>query len=123
VFRRLFTIASAVSLLMCAATVVFLVRSYRGRTWDMEIAGNFMAISNDGALSVCHMVPDGVTQMDFHYWKWALLLAILPVLWLVLCLIRRRPSAGQCTLCGYDLTGNTSGVCPECGTPVMSTFV
>ena len=20
-----------------------------------------------------------------------------------------------CTTCGYDLTGNTSGVCPECG--------
>lgn len=23
-----------------------------------------------------------------------------------------------CTLCGYDLTGNVSGICPECGTPV-----
>ena len=22
-----------------------------------------------------------------------------------------------CARCGYDLTGNTSGVCPECGTP------
>ncbi|MGD8452132.1 MAG: hypothetical protein PVJ57_09970 [Phycisphaerae bacterium] len=26
--------------------------------------------------------------------------------------------AGGCTTCGYDLTGNASGVCPECGTPV-----
>jgi len=25
----------------------------------------------------------------------------------------RRP--GHCQTCGYDLTGNTSGVCPECG--------
>jgi hypothetical protein len=25
---------------------------------------------------------------------------------------------GVCHTCGYDLTGNTSGVCPECGTPV-----
>ncbi len=24
---------------------------------------------------------------------------------------------GRCLGCGYDLTGNTSGVCPECGTP------
>ncbi len=24
----------------------------------------------------------------------------------------------QCRGCGYDLTGNVSGVCPECGTPV-----
>src|SRR6185503_18681661 len=30
---------------------------------------------------------------------------------------RRRavPEPGRC-VCGYDLTGNTSGVCPECGT-------
>lgn len=25
---------------------------------------------------------------------------------------------GHCQKCGYDLTGNVSGVCPECGTPV-----
>ena len=25
---------------------------------------------------------------------------------------------GYCSVCGYDLTGNTSGVCPECGTVV-----
>jgi hypothetical protein len=30
----------------------------------------------------------------------------------------KRIAKGQCTSCGYDLTGNTSGVCPECGTPV-----
>jgi len=23
---------------------------------------------------------------------------------------------GHCSKCGYDLTGNTSGCCPECGT-------
>ncbi|GMU22180.1 MAG: hypothetical protein AMXMBFR13_22680 [Phycisphaerae bacterium] len=25
---------------------------------------------------------------------------------------------GCCSQCGYDLTGNVSGVCPECGQPV-----
>jgi hypothetical protein len=31
-------------------------------------------------------------------------------------LIRRKPfEPGQCEGCGYDLTGNVSGVCPECG--------
>ena len=24
----------------------------------------------------------------------------------------------RCTNCGYNLTGNVSGICPECGTPV-----
>ena len=32
---------------------------------------------------------------------------------------RRRPSRrGVCARCGYDLTGNTSGTCPECGEPL-----
>ena len=29
---------------------------------------------------------------------------------------RRRRKRGQCVKCGYDLTGNVSGVCSECGT-------
>lgn len=29
----------------------------------------------------------------------------------------RRLVAGRCTECGYDLTGNVSGTCPECGEP------
>jgi hypothetical protein len=28
-----------------------------------------------------------------------------------------EPPATRCPRCGYDLTGNVSGVCPECGTP------
>jgi hypothetical protein len=31
-----------------------------------------------------------------------------------------RWRAGQCASCGYDLTGNTSGVCPECGKAMPS---
>ena len=30
--------------------------------------------------------------------------------------LRRRKRTGCCPICHYDLTGNTSGVCPECGT-------
>jgi hypothetical protein len=35
-------------------------------------------------------------------------------------IIYRRPRAksGLCHECGYDLTGNISGVCPECGTMI-----
>jgi hypothetical protein len=30
----------------------------------------------------------------------------------------RRRRKNQCVHCGYDLNGNVSGVCPECGTKV-----
>jgi len=38
--------------------------------------------------------------------------------WRVVAYVRwtssRRP--GDCQYCGYSLTGNVSGICPECGT-------
>ena len=41
--------------------------------------------------------------------------------WLYVRLMNRlcrklRPEC--CLTCGYNLTGNVSGVCPECGTPI-----
>jgi hypothetical protein len=30
---------------------------------------------------------------------------------------REREREGRCPACGYDLTANASGICPECGTP------
>lgn len=48
-------------------------------------------------------------------WAPALFFLILASLRLLV----RRPRAGHCNVCGYNLQGNTSGVCPECGTPVQ----
>ena len=36
---------------------------------------------------------------------------------------RRAAGAGRCVQCGYNLTGNTSGICPECGTKVAATSI
>lgn len=49
-------------------------------------------------------------------WLFALLFLALTI-YLVRRLRPRFP-AGCCAKCGYDLTGNVSGVCPECGTSV-----
>lgn len=55
---------------------------------------------------------------------WALLLLALPATPLPFLLLRaylrrraarQRAKAGHCRTCAYDLTGNVSGVCPECG--------
>ena len=32
----------------------------------------------------------------------------------------RRLLKGHCRQCGYDLTGNVSGRCPECGSPIRA---
>ena len=32
--------------------------------------------------------------------------------------VERIINPGLCSSCGYDLTGNTSGVCPECGVAI-----
>jgi len=32
----------------------------------------------------------------------------------------RRPPPDHCSRCGYNLTGNTSGICPECGVPTSA---
>ena len=52
---------------------------------------------------------------------WCLL--IISVIPTVLMLRRHRSIARQgcCQRCGYDLQGNESGRCPECGTPIAST--
>ena len=57
----------------------------------------------------------------FPYWALMLLLAPLPLQALYAALVRRRRRvSGQCAHCGFDLRAS-SGRCPECGTPIVST--
>jgi hypothetical protein len=49
--------------------------------------------------------------------------ALLPLLWVFLRsrshhVRRRRRKLGLCETCGYDLAGNMSGKCSECGQPI-----
>jgi predicted amidophosphoribosyltransferase len=51
-------------------------------------------------------------------------MAVLPAVRIVAIARARRQARhrriGHCLRCNYDLTGNVSGVCPECGTPITS---
>jgi len=52
-------------------------------------------------------------------WMACLLLAILPVTFVGRAMRNRALIRWhRCSTCGYNLTGNTSGVCPECGTAI-----
>lgn len=68
-----------------------------------------------------HQVHDRFTRA-FPLWPAAAVLALFPVRWSFAVLRRRRRRKNnQCLACGYSLTGNTSGVCPECGTATSQT--
>ncbi len=50
---------------------------------------------------------------------WVMFLAgLLPFTWITW-RDRRRIQPGHCRQCGYDLTGNVSGTCPECAALVL----
>jgi hypothetical protein len=52
-------------------------------------------------------------EINMPLWSLFLVAAVPMLLW-----VRRGRShpPGHCAICGYDLTGNVSGVCSECGT-------
>jgi hypothetical protein len=160
--RRLFTFASAVSLLLCVATMVLWVRSF----WKEDIfdlpagprdlrvcstdrhfvvvmsrirPGNSSTRVHWGAFStpeqpIENWWRDILTSEPWHgfaidrsyenTWllipQWSVLTVVaMPfAAWFLLRLCRRGRPLGRCSACGYNLTGNISGVCPECGTPV-----
>lgn len=106
-------------------------------------AFSFSWLSKDGTTilagagyAVCGMLfLDGAVRLDEIYRPWGILdlrepivLAAGPAMGLFVgipvALVSRwrnavyAPDAGQCRNCGYNLTGNTSGMCPECGTKI-----
>lgn len=58
--------------------------------------------------------------IDVFVWSAPLLLALYIARGLRLSRFRQQVAAGMCGGCGYNLTGNRSGVCPECGAPIQS---
>ena len=64
-----------------------------------------------------------VRAVSFPFWYGVLLLAAYPAITWIRGPGRRRRYRREhnwCVKCSYDLTGNTSGICPECGTRVES---
>lgn len=58
-------------------------------------------------------------RIRIPYWPVVVVLSILPLSGLIGEFLRQRNRFdGRCLHCHYNLTGNTSGVCPECGTAV-----
>jgi hypothetical protein len=55
-------------------------------------------------------------SVTFPYWIIVCILLLLPLRWGYKRYTKSRPGIGQrCSTCDYNLTGNISGMCPECG--------
>ncbi|MCO6437711.1 MAG: hypothetical protein J5J06_11530 [Phycisphaerae bacterium] len=67
----------------------------------------------------------GYLQLSVSLWSVAVLLGLYPGAATLLIPFRfaRRRARQQCHRCRYSLVGNTSGVCPECGEPLMAAFL
>ncbi|MDB5290092.1 MAG: hypothetical protein JWL69_1333 [Phycisphaerales bacterium] len=98
---------------------------------------NILALAGWGVLLSCMpgvvalFVLLGRKQPQFQPWMAIVFAAsvFVPWQWLLLRRLLRlqrtaqRAERGQCRICGYDLTGNVSGTCPECGQKVGTTDV
>jgi hypothetical protein len=148
--RKLFTLASLLSLLLFAATVVLRVR---GRSTDREnhLSGMGCIEAGDGYLIYSHWVrrsrpaassnhfgilyeftplvepsfrdPSPLVGVELSVlvplWMVATGTLILPISRIGYAILPLRAKlANHCPTCRYDLTGNTSGVCPECGAAI-----
>jgi hypothetical protein len=86
-----------------------------GRDWGKEFPGFDRAGFKYGGLRG----PNGsLYNLAVPHWFVMTLCGIPPVAWTISAWRRRsRRRPGVCRSCGYDLRGNISGVCPECGSP------
>jgi hypothetical protein len=115
--RRLFPIAAGISLLAC----VFCVWA-ASSCWYFYAHGAILTVN--GSEQVVHE-PHEVDSAR-RYAIAAILLAIPPIIRLTQKIKQARDAAvresrsgrGSCPNCDYSVTGNASGVCPECGRPV-----
>lgn len=70
---------------------------------------------NPGSKAPLPLQPTWIISVP--YWFLVLLTGFLPALWFYRWW--RRPPAGHCSVCGYDLRASKER-CPECGTPIMA---
>ena len=76
--------------------------------WELPVG------ERDPAPQLVYSGNPGGTTIGFPTWPIAFTFGVLTLYaWRA---HRRVLRAGVCRCCGYDLTGNQSGMCPECGT-------
>ena len=154
--RRIMSVASVLSLLLCVGTaVLWLIGDITGLsiTWiRMDSSTAFQtryaaSVSGGGfAFETSADLPDpsglgwyfghdfndypdpdhtwriyvreNLFRLVFPCWSVLLLSLLLPIWWTIRARARPAKNRSTCSTCGYTLTGNTSGTCPECGAAI-----
>lgn len=88
------------------ALIAFICRAHLSRTLGMISVG-------------CFCILMILVRFDLLSAIYFLLFATPGLIGLV-CVRAPRPQPGHCKSCGYNLTGNVSGKCSECGAPVVA---
>lgn len=103
---RLFNMAWALSLLLCIASGVAWVMTLRFAIDDPVLGPGLTIVGSIPPLGWLCVLSAPITIILF--WRQVHRGRI----W------EERVIRGHCPACGYDLAGNVSGVCPECGTTI-----
>lgn len=94
---------------------------YRKEMWGHRIMIHLFAnaVYTDGQLTIDTSAPViKSTGIRIPFWEFIVLLMIYPTIVFYRGPLQhwRRSRKGLCIHCGYNLTGNTTGICSECGT-------
>jgi len=98
------------------------IYSHEPDTWMyLNPDGEFFGFAS--ATMVMAIMPSNTVvfrsrSITIPHWFLAFLCVIVPVIWIRWCTRIRRVMIGKCTHCAYDLTGNETGKCSECGTSI-----
>lgn len=92
------------------------VLTFRYEDWSKKLEIQPSVWIKRGMMFYLPTVRSGESKIEAELPIW--LIALLAVAGIVLAARRKKTPAGHC-LCGYDLTGNVSGICPECGCTIQ----
>ena len=100
--------------------------------WQAKLWGSSFYIDNKQFVLVVRQAPGSppppragpcTINATVRFWQIAVLASIYPLIMLLVWwrrqrFLKRNPNA--CRGCRYDLTGNETGSCPECGSPIVT---
>jgi hypothetical protein len=113
---RRVAIAVAAIAWAAAAMLLFVAGPWRRAVAQVCVAAALVAATAwllDPRYDWARWGDDRVLKLIAAGMGFSLLMVVLPTR-------RRRVGHARCTKCGYDLTGNESGICPECGTVTLA---